>query len=173
MWNLSEIDVRVDELRNTERPDWPASERMAHSTAAQAGSRDRRTNRRQIKGAQHYIDYKGGKKRRAFASHSPKQKTIGSYGQVMETIGLGPYDLRMTAEVVEALDRLKQWGFYVDCIGGSFQSPDMFAANEDEILDVVLAVADAGEVMPPKSTWFEPKLRDGLVVLLLGAPPGH
>jgi len=91
----------------------------------------------------------------------------------METIGLGPYDLRMTAEVVEALDRLKQWGFYVDCIGGSFQSPDMFAANEDEILDVVLAVADAGEVMPPKSTWFEPKLRDGLVVLLLGAPPGH
>ena len=31
----------------------------------------------------------------------------------------------------------------------------------------VLAVADAGEVMPPKSTWFEPKLCDGLVVLPL------
>jgi uncharacterized protein (DUF1015 family) len=28
----------------------------------------------------------------------------------------------------------------------------------------LLAVADSGEVMPPKSTWFEPKLRDGLVV---------
>lgn len=27
----------------------------------------------------------------------------------------------------------------------------------------LLAVADSGEVMPPKSTWFEPKLRDGLV----------
>ncbi len=25
-------------------------------------------------------------------------------------------------------------------------------------------VADSGEVMPPKSTWFEPKTRDGLVV---------
>jgi uncharacterized protein (DUF1015 family) len=25
-------------------------------------------------------------------------------------------------------------------------------------------IADAGEIMPPKSTWFEPKLRDGLVV---------
>lgn len=25
-------------------------------------------------------------------------------------------------------------------------------------------IADSGEVMPPKSTWFEPKLRDGLVV---------
>ncbi|RKY99126.1 MAG: hypothetical protein DRQ13_02900, partial [Ignavibacteriae bacterium] len=23
--------------------------------------------------------------------------------------------------------------------------------------------SDAGEVMPPKSTWFEPKLRDGLL----------
>jgi uncharacterized protein (DUF1015 family) len=27
----------------------------------------------------------------------------------------------------------------------------------------LIAVADAGEVMPPKSTWFEPKLADGLV----------
>lgn len=31
----------------------------------------------------------------------------------------------------------------------------------------LLRVADAGEVMPPKSTWFEPKLRDGMVVNLL------
>ncbi len=28
----------------------------------------------------------------------------------------------------------------------------------------LLAVADAGEIMPPKSTWFEPKLRSGLFV---------
>lgn len=28
----------------------------------------------------------------------------------------------------------------------------------------LLAVADAGEVMPPKSTWFEPKLRSGLFI---------
>jgi uncharacterized protein (DUF1015 family) len=26
----------------------------------------------------------------------------------------------------------------------------------------LIAVADAGQVMPPKSTWFEPKLRSGL-----------
>jgi uncharacterized protein (DUF1015 family) len=26
------------------------------------------------------------------------------------------------------------------------------------------AIADAGGIMPPKSTWFEPKLRDGLIV---------
>jgi len=24
-------------------------------------------------------------------------------------------------------------------------------------------IADSGNVMPPKSTWFEPKLRDGLL----------
>jgi uncharacterized protein (DUF1015 family) len=34
-------------------------------------------------------------------------------------------------------------------------------------LDALMAVADAGQVMPPKSTWFEPKLRSGLVVHLL------
>lgn len=28
----------------------------------------------------------------------------------------------------------------------------------------LMAIADAGEVMPPKSTWFEPKLRSGLIV---------
>ena len=31
----------------------------------------------------------------------------------------------------------------------------------------LMAVADAGEVMPPKSTWFEPKLADGLVSHIL------
>ncbi|MBA1332510.1 hypothetical protein QQ73_15920, partial [Candidatus Endoriftia persephone str. Guaymas] len=30
-------------------------------------------------------------------------------------------------------------------------------------MEALMAVADAGEVMPPKSTWFEPKLADGLV----------
>jgi len=31
-------------------------------------------------------------------------------------------------------------------------------------LEQLMAVADAGKVMPPKSTWFEPKLRSGLFV---------
>ena len=30
-------------------------------------------------------------------------------------------------------------------------------------MDDLMAVADAGKTMPPKSTWFEPKLADGLV----------
>ncbi len=31
-------------------------------------------------------------------------------------------------------------------------------------VDQLIAVADAGRIMPPKSTWFEPKLRSGLLV---------
>lgn len=34
-------------------------------------------------------------------------------------------------------------------------------------LDQLMAVADAGMIMPPKSTWFEPKLRSGLLVRLI------
>lgn len=36
----------------------------------------------------------------------------------------------------------------------------LFATSINELM----AIADAGEIMPPKSTWFEPKLRDAMVV---------
>lgn len=36
----------------------------------------------------------------------------------------------------------------------------MYPTTMDDLIDI----ADAGEVMPPKSTWFEPKLRSGLFV---------
>lgn len=35
-------------------------------------------------------------------------------------------------------------------------------------IDDLFAIADAEQIMPPKSTWFEPKLRDGLLVHTLG-----
>jgi len=34
-------------------------------------------------------------------------------------------------------------------------------------VDQLIAVADADEIMPPKTTWFEPKLADGMVSLVL------
>ncbi len=34
-------------------------------------------------------------------------------------------------------------------------------------IEQLMKVADAGKVMPPKSTWFEPKLRSGVIVHLL------
>jgi uncharacterized protein (DUF1015 family) len=38
----------------------------------------------------------------------------------------------------------------------------MFPTSLEQLMDV----ADAGQIMPPKSTWFEPKLRSGLLVRL-------
>ena len=31
-------------------------------------------------------------------------------------------------------------------------------------MDQLMAIADSGNIMPPKTTWFEPKLRSGLVI---------
>jgi uncharacterized protein (DUF1015 family) len=39
----------------------------------------------------------------------------------------------------------------------------LFPVTVDELINV----SDAGETMPPKSTWFEPKLRDGLLVHII------
>jgi uncharacterized protein (DUF1015 family) len=34
-------------------------------------------------------------------------------------------------------------------------------------MEDLLTVSDANEIMPPKSTWFEPKLRDGLLIHMI------
>ncbi|HET9513727.1 MAG TPA: DUF1015 family protein [Gemmatimonadales bacterium] len=41
-------------------------------------------------------------------------------------------------------------------------------------VEQLMAVSDAGAIMPPKTTWFEPKLRSGLFVHTLDSPiPSH
>ncbi|HVP07301.1 MAG TPA: DUF1015 family protein [Candidatus Acidoferrum sp.] len=60
--------------------------------------------------------------------------------------------IRGTAELVKLVD------------SGKYKAA--FSLHPTSIQQL-LSVADAGEVMPPKSTWFEPKLRDGMVVNLL------
>ena len=66
----------------------------------------------------------------------------------------------------------------IDFIGGMRGSKELkrlvdggkaavaFALYPTTIEDL-LRVSDAGEIMPPKSTWFEPKLKDGLLVHLI------
>jgi uncharacterized protein (DUF1015 family) len=85
------------------------------------------------------------------------------------------YD-RLLAPVLKIDDQRKDTR--IDFVGGirglgelekRVDSGDMavaFALHPTSMTDL-LAVADAGEVMPPKSTWFEPKLADGLVSLPL------
>jgi len=61
--------------------------------------------------------------------------------------------IRGTAELEKKVD------------SGKFAVAFSFRATTIEQL---FAVADAGKIMPPKSTWFEPKLKDGLVSHLIG-----
>lgn len=49
---------------------------------------------------------------------------------------------------------------------GSGEMAAAFSMHPTRLTDL-MAVADAGLVMPPKSTWFEPKLADGMTNLML------
>ena len=63
--------------------------------------------------------------------------------------------IRGTSEL-EKLVRSGQWAVAVS----------MFPTSITQLM----AVSDAGQIMPPKSTWFEPKLRSGLLVHTLDQP---
>ena len=82
----------------------------------------------------------------------------------MTTLVLGPLlgikDLR-ASDNIDFVGGIRGYGELEkrcekDCVAA-------FAMHPVEI-DELLKIADAGMVMPPKSTWFEPKCRDGLVV---------
>lgn len=47
--------------------------------------------------------------------------------------------------------------------GGSKVAFSLFPTTMEDLF----AVSDMGEIMPPKSTWFEPKLKDGLLIHLI------
>jgi len=64
---------------------------------------------------------------------------------------------------------------FVGGIRGDGELERLVAGGEYEVafslfhttIDELMALADADKIMPPKSTWFEPKLRSGLFVHLL------
>ncbi len=60
--------------------------------------------------------------------------------------------IRGTAELEKLVDQ-----------GRAAVAFSMFPVGVDDLM----RIADAGEIMPPKSTWFEPKLRDGLLSHLI------
>lgn len=60
--------------------------------------------------------------------------------------------IRGTEELVQRVDK-----------GDGAVAFSMFPTTVDQ----VMAIADAGQIMPPKSTWFEPKLRSGLFIHVL------
>jgi uncharacterized protein (DUF1015 family) len=72
---------------------------------------------------------------------------------------LGIGDPRTDARI-EFVGGIRGTGELEQRAGGQGVAFSMHPTSADELL----AVADAGEIMPPKSTWFEPKLRSGLFV---------
>jgi len=84
---------------------------------------------------------------------------------VLQSRVLAPFfgiaDPRTSKDVdfIGGIRGLKELVKLVDC--GKFKVAfAMYPTSIKELMDI----ADAGEVMPPKSTWFEPKLRSGLLV---------
>ena len=91
-------------------------------------------------------------------------------------IGGGHVDDLLTRNVIEPLFGITdpRVDKRIDFVGGArgleglqqrVSSGEMaaaFALYPTQMSDL-MAVADAGGIMPPKSTWFEPKLADGMV----------
>jgi hypothetical protein len=69
MWTIPDgVQVHVDEVRTNEPAGWPPSEKVAHGPIPPRGAVDRRTNRREIRGARHYIEYRDAKEGRLAVS---------------------------------------------------------------------------------------------------------
>ena len=74
-------------------------------------------------------------------------------------------DLRTSKRIdfvggIRGLDELKR---RVDS-GEMAAALALYPVSMQQLMDI----ADTGNIMPPKTTWFEPKLRSGLVIHKLG-----
>jgi uncharacterized protein (DUF1015 family) len=123
---------------------------------------------------------------------SPRPKTRGQWSMFLEGrwYGLALKDnAKTSAGVVESLDvsvlqdllldsilgiKDVRTDKRIDFVGGIRGTEELEKLVNDgqaavafslypTTIDDLLKVSDAGQIMPPKSTWFEPKLRDGLL----------
>ncbi len=76
-------------------------------------------------------------------------------------LGIGDPRTDERIDFVGGIRGLKELSNRVDA--GEAVAFSMFPTSIEQLM----AIADAGKVMPPKSTWFEPKLRSGVIVHLL------
>lgn len=74
-------------------------------------------------------------------------------------LGIGDPRTDERIDFVGGIKGVKELERLVDC--GEFKVAfSMYPTTVEQLM----AIADAGQIMPPKSTWFEPKLRSGLFV---------
>jgi uncharacterized protein (DUF1015 family) len=75
------------------------------------------------------------------------------------TLGIGDLRVDHRCDFVGGIRGVDELERLVDS-GRAAAAFSMYPVNVSDLM----AIADAGAIMPPKSTWFEPKLRDGLLV---------
>jgi AbiV family abortive infection protein len=82
-------------------------------------------------------------RRKAFSSHRHKQGLVAAYGSALlsklHKDGCSYYETVIPPGAIPLLDRLKQWGFYVDFLAGTFQSPKTFVDENEEWIDWVIS----------------------------------
>lgn len=82
-------------------------------------------------------------------------------------LGIGDPRTDGRIEFVGGIRGLRELERKVNRIDASGDGPGVAFAMFPTSIDELLGVADAGRLMPPKSTWFEPKLRSGLFAHLI------
>lgn len=82
-------------------------------------------------------------------------------------LGIGDPRTDERIEFVGGIRGLRELERKVNCIDARGGGPAVAFAMFPTSIDELLNVADAGRLMPPKSTWFEPKLRSGLFAHLI------
>ena len=76
-------------------------------------------------------------------------------------LGIGDPRTDKRIEFVGGIRGLEELVRLVD--GGMAAAFAMYPTTLEDLMDI----ADSGKIMPPKSTWFEPKLRSGLFIHLI------
>ena len=82
-------------------------------------------------------------------------------------LGIGDSRTDERIEFVGGIRGLRELERKVNRIDARGDGPAVAFAMFPTSIDELLNVADAGRLMPPKSTWFEPKLRSGLFAHLI------
>ena len=83
--------------------------------------------------------------------------------QILQDRILGPIlgiDDPRTSERIRFIGDIEGTGRLEELAGTRGVAFSLFPTSINELM----AVSDAGRLMPPKSTWFEPKLRSGLFI---------
>jgi uncharacterized protein (DUF1015 family) len=129
-----------------------------------------------VGGAWHTVTLTGGPSSAARAGGAVSSTAAGSADDVISSLDVSRLQDRIIAPLlgIEDLRTDKR----IDFVGGIRGTQELerlvnagkaaagFALSAVTVGELI-AVSDAGAIMPPKSTWFEPKLRDGLLTHLI------